>query len=104
MHELDRRAADVDADAFSASYSRQLGRATFLVNGAHDLVAGLSGRGVGVAFEVDDREQAERAAAARAEFIVASADATNTAEALGIAVDDAVTEIDGGDLLRDSNR
>jgi len=35
---------DVDADAFSASYSRQLGRATFLVNGAHDLVAGLSGQ------------------------------------------------------------
>lgn len=35
---------DVDADAFSASYSRQLGLATFLIDGAHELVAGLSGQ------------------------------------------------------------
>ena len=34
----------VDADDFSASYSRQLGRATFLVDGANDLLAGLDGR------------------------------------------------------------
>jgi len=33
---------DVDPDAFSASYSRQLGQATFLIDGARDLVAALS--------------------------------------------------------------
>jgi 2-haloacid dehalogenase len=35
---------DVDAGAFSASYSRQLGLATFLIDGAHDLLVDLSGR------------------------------------------------------------
>jgi 2-haloacid dehalogenase len=33
---------DDDPEAFSASYSRQLGQATFLIGGAHDLVASLS--------------------------------------------------------------
>jgi 2-haloacid dehalogenase len=33
---------DVDPEAFSASYSRQLGQATFLIDGAQDLVAALS--------------------------------------------------------------
>lgn len=35
---------DVDAAAFSEAYSRQLGNATFLIDGAHDLVMALSGR------------------------------------------------------------
>lgn len=34
----------VDADAFSNSYSRQLGKATFLVDGAHELILALSGQ------------------------------------------------------------
>jgi 2-haloacid dehalogenase len=34
----------VEAQAFSDSYTRQLGKATFLVEGAYDLVASLSGR------------------------------------------------------------
>jgi YjjG family noncanonical pyrimidine nucleotidase len=33
---------DVDPEAFSASYSRQLGKATFLIEGARDLVGALS--------------------------------------------------------------
>lgn len=35
---------DVDAASFSAAYSRQLGLATFLIDGAHELVVALSGR------------------------------------------------------------
>ncbi|MGD2077627.1 MAG: YjjG family noncanonical pyrimidine nucleotidase [Chloroflexota bacterium] len=34
----------VDAGSFSDAYSRQLGKATFLVDGASDLIAALSGR------------------------------------------------------------
>jgi YjjG family noncanonical pyrimidine nucleotidase len=34
----------VDAEDFSSAYSRQLGQATFLIDGAHDLIAALNGR------------------------------------------------------------
>lgn len=37
-------ALEIDPEAFSTSYSRQLGQATFLIEGARDLVATLSAR------------------------------------------------------------
>ncbi len=67
-----------------------------------DLIDALNNAGIGISASVNAAKTGitltDTTGDTASNLVVASADATNTAETLGIAVDDAVTEIDGGDL------